>query len=1004
MKLTFLGGADEVGASATLVEIAGKKILVDAGIRISPKTSRGLQNEQLPHLAILSDIGGPDAILVTHAHTDHTGALAQVLRSYPRVPVYATGATIALSRVLLLDSSRLMENRFEAEGELPLYDEKDVQRLMDNWQPVDFFDALRLGADLQATFHPAGHIAGAAMIVMESPEGVLVMGGDNSVTEQRTVISAKPPRIRADALVLESTYGGRQHANRAYEERRLIDTVKQVTEGGGKVLIPAFALGRAQEVIQIMHAFRDEIRAPVYVDGMVRAICDAYSQFSDILPKNTLKMANGRPLFFRDNVHPIRSRDQRHEVAHSSDPCIVVASSGMLTGGASVAYASAFAGNEQNGIFLTGYQDEESPGRFLQNVMRRKERGEVPTLRLGKDRVPLRCHLGTYSLSAHADESELISLAEAMDAQRIFLVHGDTEARASMWDHLKSRGLAVSRPKVGQEKYVEKRRTLVVKRDGELDELKRPSAPVDPEGLWKMLMTHQGETFTARELAQIWYGDVEQDGRVTDALEEDGRYFSQDWRNKREFTVKKRWQVEKALLSRTLMRRNPDLAGQLVVMRNANGQPRLGVVEQVGEDGFIATMQGSNATNHDGDAFVWAIGPWQGNPERNTKVELHEMLQQVERSIEDVLPYSKRQLLAAKNTVVNPETLVEPLPDPLPEGEAGEDALYDYQVRLAAAVLALARDGAKHDEGGLLVERALPSGPVNQQVARDAALDAFPPEARLRKVGMIPHKHTLILTFDFPEVASKKYADAMEAVEMQTGWEANPRMTTNQQALSAAVRDVLPEGTKLIGTPSIYINEKAVGADVEGISEAAAEQAEADYLDMTNYTLRIAAREATSPVQAPVIRGTEDVDEPADTTPVDDLPDADEPLEINAAYAAIQDVLEPHGLQKAGLKGDTIVLTFISPQVGARHTDKIAALAEKVGYPLRIYENPMQNIILDEARALLRSSGLDVKKGPGIHTDRGEVSVKLASYPDEGPLQQVSNRLEQETGYKLVTR
>ena len=1003
MKLTFLGGADEVGASATLIEMAGKKILVDAGIRISPKTSRGLQNDQLPHLAHLSDIGGPDAILITHAHTDHTGALAQVVRSYPRVPVYATGATIALSRVLLLDSSRLMENRFEAEGELPLYDEIDVQRLLDNWQAVNFKSALRLGADLQATFYPSGHIAGAAMIVLESPEGVLVMGGDDSVSEQRTVVKAQPPRIRADALVLESTYGGRQHANRAYEERRLIDTLKQVTDGGGKVLIPAFALGRAQEVIQILLAFRDELRVPVYVDGMVRSICDAYSQFSDILPKNTVKMAKGRPLFFRENVNPIRSRKQREEIIHTtSEPYIVVASSGMLTGGASVAYAGAFAKDERNGIFLTGYQDEESPGRFLQNVMRRKERGEVPALRLGDSRVPLRCHLGTYSLSAHADESELISIAEAVDAQRVFLVHGDGPARESMWEQFKMRGRFVSRPKVGQDKYVEKRRSLVVHRDGETSKLERPSAPVEPESLWKMLITHQGETFSARELAQVWYGDVEQAPYLTEILEEDDRYFIQHWRNRHEFTIKKRWQVERAMLSRTLMRRYADVAGQLVVMRNANGQPRLGVVESVSEDGFIAVMQGSTATNHDGDALVWPVGAWQGDSETNTKLQLNEMLQDVEMSIERVLPYSKRQLLAAKNTVVKPDELVEPLPEPLPEGEAGETAIYEHQVRVAAAALALARDGAKHEEDGLLVERALPSGPVNQQVAREAALGAFPPEARLRKVGMIPHKHTLILTFDFPEVAAQKYADSIEAIEMETGWEANPRMTTNQQALGTAVQDVLPPNARLIGTPSIYLNERAIGAEVEGVDEAQAREAETAYQDMTGYTLRVAVREAAP--AAPVVQVDGPVATAGTPSPVSEMPDANEPLEINAAYQAIRFALEPHGLQKAGLKGDTIVLTFISPQLGARHEEAIAALAKKTGYPLRVYEHPVQNLILNEARALLRQAGLTVKKGPGIHTDRGEVSVRLTDTPDIEVMQGISHRLETRTGYKLVER
>ncbi len=1004
MKLTFLGGADEVGASCTVIDIAGKKILVDAGIRISPKTSRGLQNDQLPHLAHLTDIGGPDAILITHAHTDHTGALPQVVRSYPRVPIYATKATIDLSRVLLLDSSRLMGTRFEAEGELPLYDTADVELLLDNWQPVEFNKALKLGADLQATFHPSGHIAGAAMIVFESTEGVLVMGGDDSVSEQRTVVSAKPPRIRADALVLESTYGGRQHANRKYEEQRLIDTIKQVTDGGGKVLIPAFALGRAQEVIQIILAYRDQLNVPVYVDGMVRAVCDAYAGFSDILPKNTVKMARNRPLFFRENVHAVKSKQQREDIMRGTDPFVVVASSGMLTGGASVAYAAAFASDERNGIFLTGYQDEESPGRFLQNVMRRKERGEVPLLQLGNDKVPLRCHLGTYSLSAHADENELIALADAMDAQRVFLVHGDAEARGSLWEKMKGRGRAVSRPKVGQEKHIEKRRRLVVKQDGEVGELEPQAAEMDAEGLWQMLVGHQGEEITAREMAQVWYGDVERYQEVIEALEEDGTYFAQDWRLKHQFTIKKRWQVEKAIRSRLVMRRNAHIAGQLIVLRNANHQPRLGVVRSVAEDSFTAIMQGSKAMQHDGDHFVWTIGDWEGDDDENIKLQLNDLLKEAEASIERVVPYSKRQLLAAKDELVNPSELVDLPPDPLPEGEIGEQVYRAYLVDMAAAVLALARDGAMYEFDGLKLERALPSGPVNQQVAREAAINAFPPEARLRKVGILAHKNTLILNFDFPEAAREKYRDSIEALRLETGWEANIRMTTNQQALSSAVAEVLPFGTRVVKGPSLFMDKKEVTAEVEDLTAEQITEAENAYQDLTNYGLRLIRRESAAGTNGAAAAAPIAVDVTAQAPTEESVPAG--PMEINAAYAAVKAALEPKGLQKAGVKNGTMVLTFISPQLGARYTDEIAQLAAKTGYPMRLHEHPMQNIILDMTRTLLRQVGWSVKKGPGIHTDRQEVSIKLVdtqTISDE-ELAQVSAMLEQETGYRLVIR
>ena len=333
MQLTFLGGADEVGASSTLIRMGGKIILVDAGIRISPKTSRGIQTDQLPDLSLITEAGGPDYILVTHAHTDHTGALALVVEQYPHVPVFATLPTIELTRILQADAQRIMQSKQEVDGELPIYDEVASARLMDSLQPVEFRQPLRLGDGLQVTYHPSGHIAGAASLVLEGEDGTLVMSGDVSLGANRAVVSADPPRIKADALVLESTYGGKLHAMRTSEERRMIETIKAVTDRGGKVLIPAFALGRAQEVLQILLAFRDEVDVPVYADGMVRAVCQAYFRFRDYLPESTVRAAGDDHLFFRKKIKPVASRAMRDEITRSEGPAVVVASSGMLTGG-----------------------------------------------------------------------------------------------------------------------------------------------------------------------------------------------------------------------------------------------------------------------------------------------------------------------------------------------------------------------------------------------------------------------------------------------------------------------------------------------------------------------------------------------------------------------------------------------------------------------------------------------------------------------------------------------
>lgn len=236
MKITFLGGADEVGASCILLEIGGRRVLVDAGIRLSPKARWGLGGDQLPDLSQIdaavsaSAAKGQtlDAILVTHAHTDHTGALELVLEQYPQCPVYAAPVTIALIRVLHLDSRRIMQTRLEEEGELPLFDDMAVNRLISAFVPVPFHTRLPLAEGLVATFYPAGHIAGAAIISLDSDDGRVLITGDISFSPQRTVDGAKSPPFTPDVLILESTYGGRLHANRAVEERRLVETVGEV--------------------------------------------------------------------------------------------------------------------------------------------------------------------------------------------------------------------------------------------------------------------------------------------------------------------------------------------------------------------------------------------------------------------------------------------------------------------------------------------------------------------------------------------------------------------------------------------------------------------------------------------------------------------------------------------------------------------------------------------------------------------------------------------------------
>jgi Cft2 family RNA processing exonuclease len=831
MKITFLGGADEVGASGTLVEIAGRRILVDCGIRPSPKAASGLAADQLPDLsqieggASTGSVAKLDAILVTHAHTDHTGALELVLERYPDVPVYATAPTLALTRVLHQDSRRIMQSRLDEEGELPLFDDIAVQRLMAAMIPVPFKTRLSLADNLAVTYFPAGHIAGAAMLGIESPEGNLLFSGDFSISPQRTVDGARPPAFRPDAFIVESTYGGRLHANRAAQERKLVETIAQVTAIGGKVLIPAFALGRAQEVLLIIEEYQrrgDLPAVPVWADGMVRAICQAYPSFGEALP---LALQERGAQFFNANIRPVASNEQRNAILWNPGPAVIVASSGMLAGGPSLSYARVLAGKPEHAILLTGYQDEESPGRRLQELAE----GRGGTIRLGADKVDVQCRIASYSLSAHADESQIINLVETLNPETVFLVHGDESARASLEKALTARQRSVRLPKAGQSFELTERPVRFLKPDGS-DDVRARQAELNRQ---------------RREKMTAFAGAV-------------GKY--------------------------------------IVIQGNVSAPALCRAVES--------------------DHLLVEIAP-------------------------------------GLEQAVHPEAVVAVL-DELPAAETGATPFGSDSVPAVALE-------------------------PNQALA--LANGHFPPAARLRKSGYRLADHVLILNFDFPDSARAAYADHIADLEKRSGWTVEVIPETNQAALNALVREVLPEDWQIVKGPAIHRDQKRVAVTVSAKVYEIASVMKA-FAETSGWELTITISAKT--VAAPVL-----------STP------GGQRLEINAAYTYIKSALEDSTLYRASLKDDEIMLSFISPQVAGRYQGKIAELSQQTGWRLVVNPQPNQGAILEAARALVARAGLAFSKGPSIYPEKAEVGGVLAGAVSDEQIAAVTEVFLGETGFRL---
>jgi len=536
MNISFLGGGNEIGASSAIVEIGSARLLVDCGIRMSGE-------HRLPDLGAIKQAhaGQLDAVLLTHAHMDHSGALPVLHQHYPGVPVYATAATRGLVEVLLRDSLNIMRVKAESERELPLYAPAAVNSLIEQMTPVPFGSPVQIGkTGVTATWFPAGHILGAASLGIEGVEQGrtirVLFSGDIAVSDQLTVPGMLAPAgFRPDVLIIESTYGDRLHSPRELEEQRLLEMVAGIVGQGGKLLIPAFAIGRAQEVmLMLLKQFRAKRLQsfPVYIDGMVKTICGVYSQFPahQTAYARRLIEKHGNPFFnVVDEIRAVGTPAEREQVL-AGQPCVIIASSGMLTGGASAYYAQSIVGGERNGIAITGYQDEESPGRQLLALAE----AETKEVTVAGRTLEVKCGVAKYALSAHADCNEIAGLIEAINPREVVLVHGEGDARPALADLLRRQGTRhrpIHLPRTGD--------TLsfgAIRRAHQTHSAFRiPHSAIgsgerlDAEGLRRMAQLlreggEEGRLFSEVDLLNRWYGpqgwDEEHYGELVRLLDE----------------------------------------------------------------------------------------------------------------------------------------------------------------------------------------------------------------------------------------------------------------------------------------------------------------------------------------------------------------------------------------------------------------------------------------------------------------------------------------------------
>lgn len=435
MRLKFLGGVGTVTGSKTLCSYGSDSFLVDCGLFQGPKEIRSRNWESI------KDLDQIKFVILTHAHIDHSGYLPKLVRDGFRGPIYCSKGTADLCRILLPDAAYLQEEDAKFANKtghsshrpaLPLFDTKDADEALKLLAPLPMETWKELLPGLSLKLTRAGHILGSSVVhisrMVEQKQRILVFSGDLGRNDSRVLKG--PSRLKeADELVLESTYGDRLHP-RVDHKKALAAVVNKVISRKGTLVVPAFSVGRTQDVLMLLHELKSEDAipdVPVYLDSpMALRATAAYRRNDDelrpglseedlLLPLQTLKFK------------PVHSADESMLLCMNDEPKIVISAAGMLTGGRVLHHLKSKLPNDKNGVLFVGYQAVGTKGRLLQNGLRK--------IRLHHQEVDIEAEIFTLeSLSAHADSDELIDWIKGLKRapKKIFVNHGESESARAL--------------------------------------------------------------------------------------------------------------------------------------------------------------------------------------------------------------------------------------------------------------------------------------------------------------------------------------------------------------------------------------------------------------------------------------------------------------------------------------------------------------------------------------------------------------------------------------------
>jgi metallo-beta-lactamase family protein len=444
MFLQVLGAAQEVTGSCYLVEVGNVRFLVDCGMHQGGDEEEAVNFDPFPF-----EPSSIDFLLLTHAHIDHSGLIPRLVKKGFHNPVYTTPPSRDLVEIMLLDSAYIQESEAEwrtrkarragRKAVEPLYSERDARKAINLLRPVEYGVAKELAPEVKVVFHDAGHILGSAVLVLELKEEnervTLVFSGDIGQPDQPII--RDPELIKhADYLVMESTYGDRRHVRDGSPEDELADILEQAERSGGNVIIPAFAVGRTQELLFFLNKIEDErgLNMPVYVDSplatrateVFRQHADAYDEESQRLVQDPGGIFDFSKVHYTTSVEESRSLNEKRGI-------VIISASGMAEAGRVRHHLKHNLWRPEAHVVIVGFQAQNTLGRRLLDGANR--------VRLFGEDIAVKAHIHEISgLSAHADQEQLLTWASHFDSPRlVILTHGEPEAALALKDLLAKR-------------------------------------------------------------------------------------------------------------------------------------------------------------------------------------------------------------------------------------------------------------------------------------------------------------------------------------------------------------------------------------------------------------------------------------------------------------------------------------------------------------------------------------------------------------------------------------